>query len=65
MSNKEKLEKDYKKSNALIECEAEQQLKKIQQEGNALRGEVNKISGIADLSVSEKEQKTDKKKVKS
>jgi len=63
MSNKEKLEKDYKKFNQAIENEAENELKKIQQESNELKEEVNKISETVEPTPKEKETKSIKKKV--
>lgn len=62
MAEKEKLEKDYKKFNLEIEREAENELKKIQEESNALRKEVSQIGETDERSPSEAEPKTTKKK---
>jgi hypothetical protein len=63
MSKKQKLEKDCKKFNKNIECEAEEEIKKIQQETTALKEEANKIGEAVELSLKANEAKTTKKKV--
>jgi hypothetical protein len=62
MSKKEKLEKDYKNFNIKIEREAENEFKKIQEEGNALKQEVVKVAETLERSLNEKEPKATKKK---
>jgi hypothetical protein len=62
MSTKEKIEKDYKKFNIDIEREAENELKKIQEESNDLKEAVIKIGETVDRSINEREQKAAKKK---
>ena len=61
--SKKKLEKDYKKFNESIEREAEDEIKKIQQETSALKEEANKIGEAVELSLKANEAKTTKKKV--
>ncbi len=61
--SKDKLEKDYKKFNLDIEQEAENQLKKIQQESDALKKEAIEIGEAVERSINEKQPKADKKKV--
>jgi hypothetical protein len=61
--SKKKLEKDYEKFSQGIEREAEDEIKKIQEETIALKEEASKIGEAVDLSVKEKEAKTAKKKV--
>jgi len=63
MSKKQKLEKDYKKFNKSIEREAEDEIKKIQQETIALKEEASKIGEAVELSLKQNEAKTTKKKV--
>ncbi len=63
MSKKDKLEKDYKKFNLDIEHEAENELKKIQEESDALKKEASKIGEAVERSINEKEPKATKKKV--
>ncbi len=63
MSKKQKLEKDYKKFNKSIEREAEDEIKKIQQETIALKEEASKIGEAVELSLKANEAKTTKKKV--
>jgi len=63
MSTKDKLEKDYKKFNKNIEREAEDEIKKIQQETIALKEEASKIGEAVELSLKTDEAKATKKKV--
>ena len=63
MSTKYKLEKDYKKFNKNIEREAEDEIKKIQQETIALKEEASKIGEAVELSLKTNEANTTKKKV--
>jgi len=63
MAKKDKLEKDYKKFNKNIEREAEDEIKKIQQETIALKEEASKIGEAVELSLKTDEAKTTKKKV--
>ena len=63
MSKKQKLEKDYKKFNKSIEREAEDEIKKIQQETSALKEEASKIGEAVELSLKTDEAKATKKKV--
>lgn len=63
MSKNPKLEKDYKKFNKNIECEAEEEIKKIQQQTTALKEEANKIGEAVELSLKANEAKSTKKKV--
>jgi uncharacterized protein YdcH (DUF465 family) len=63
MSKKEKLEKDYKKFNQNIENEAEEEIRKIQQETLALKEEATEIGEALELDLKAKENKTTKKKV--
>ncbi len=63
MSKKQKLEKDYKKFNKSIEREAEDGIKKIQEETIALKEEASKIGEAVELSLKANEAKTTKKKV--
>jgi len=63
MSKKDKLEKDYKKFNKNIEREAEDEIKKIQQETIALKEEASKIGEAVELSLKTDEAKATKKKV--
>ena len=63
MSKKQKLEKDYKKFNQSIEREAEDEIKKIQEETIALKEEASKIGEAVELSLKANEAKTTKKKV--
>jgi hypothetical protein len=63
MSKKDKLEKDYKKFNKNIEHEAEEEIKKIQEETIALKEEASKIGEAVELSLKTNETKTTKKKV--
>ena len=63
MTEKEKLEKDYKKFNLEIERETENELKKIQEESNALREEVSHIGETAEHLPSKAEPKTTRRKV--
>ncbi len=63
MSKNPKLEKDYKKFNKSIEREAEDEIKKIQQETTALKEEAGKIGEAAERSIKANEAKTTKKKV--
>ena len=62
MSNKDKIEKDYEKFNLTIENEAENKLKKIQQESNQLKREASKIGDTVERTIQEKESKSSKKK---
>jgi len=61
--SKKKLEKDYQKFNKSIEREAEDEIKKIQQETIALKEEASKIGEAVELDLKAKEAKTTKKKV--
>ena len=61
--SKKKLEKDYKKFNESIEREAEDEIKKIQQETIALKEEASKIGEAVELSLKTDEAKATKKKV--
>ncbi len=61
--SKDKLEKDYKKFSLDIEQEAENQLKKIQQESDELKKEAARIGEEVERSINEKQTKATKKKV--
>ncbi len=61
--SKKKLEKDYEKFSQSIEREAEDEIKKIQEETIALKEEASKIGEAVELDLKEKEAKTAKKKV--
>ena len=61
--SKDKLEKDYKKFNLAIEQEAENQLKKIQEESDELKKEAARIGEEVENSINEKQPKAPKKKV--
>ena len=62
MSNRKKLEKDYRKFNATIEGLAKEEMNKIKEESNAVKVEANKIGEDVERSINEQAKK-DKKKV--
>ena len=61
--SKDKLDKDYKRFILGIQQEAENQLKKIQQESDTLKEEASKIGEAVERSINEKQQLAAKKKV--
>jgi hypothetical protein len=63
MSKKDQLEKDYKKFNIDIEHEAENELKKIKEESDALKKEAGEIGEAVERSINRKPPKQGKKKV--
>ena len=67
MSKKENLEKDYKNFNSKIEQEAEEELKKIQQESDKLKAEAIKAGETVERNIKKdqpaKQAKAIKKKV--
>jgi len=62
LSNREKLEKDYKKFNESIEGLVKEEMNKTKEESNAVKVEANKIGEDVERSIN-KQAKQDKKKV--
>ena len=63
MANKEKIEEDFKKFNLNIEREAENELKKIQEESNALKEDAKKIGAAVENSLKKTTRRYLRKKV--
>jgi len=63
MTKKDQLEKDYRKFNLDIEREAQSELKKIQEDSDALKKEAGKIGEAVEQSINRKQPKRAKKKV--
>jgi transposase-like protein len=61
--SRDKLEKDYKKFNESIQLEVENELKKIQQESDALKKEAVEIGEAVERSIKYNPTKRVKKKV--
>lgn len=62
-SKKDKLEKDYENFNAKVERAAEQDIKKIHEQTQAIKAEAEKIGETVGTSTDESHEKRRRKKV--
>ena len=62
-SQKDKLEKDYEKFNKKVESAAKLELKKIQEQTQAIKAEAEKIGETVESTVPEISRKSERKKV--